>query len=471
MTAATLEAQTEVLSEGPFRAHFENLPDAAYLWQRRGNTFDLLALNRAARELSFARISDVSEQARDHLLSDPTFVADMTKCIETGSVVAREVEYTYLISNITRQLATTFVPVPEDMVVVHAQDITERKAAERQLQESIERYECSARGTNDGLWDWNILTGEVYFSPRWKEILGYGEDELSPCVDTFTELLHPDDRGRTLDSVQAHLTERVPYERAFRLRHKAGRYVWVESRGQATWNEAGEPLRMAGAVRDITEQRAIEQEIIAIAESERRRIGRDLHDGLGQELTGISLGLQTLSEQLARECSQHEHTMRDLTAMVQKAIVDTQRFARVLSPGFSQDVRLSESLMALAAEINEHSGVSCEAHCSDTDDPHDEKVATHLFRIAQESINNALKHGEASLIELNFRREGNALVLEILDDGVGIPVDQSQLEGLGLKNMRYRARMLNGTLTVTPRASGGTRVFCSCPLNLRLTGT
>ena len=461
----SLAAQDSSLDEGLFRAHFENLPDPAYLWGRSGATFDLLALNRAARDLVFAKISDVSEQARERLLADPTFVENLERCMSTGTVVTREVEYTYLISNVTRRLATTLVPVSGDMAVVHAQDITDRREAEEKLRESVERYELAVRGTNDGLWDWNIESGEASFSVRWKAILGYEDDEVSASANTPDDLLHPDDRDRVWNAIQAHLKEHVPYDLECRMRHKSGKYIWVHATGQATWNDAGTPVRMAGAIRDITEQRATEQEVIAIIESERRRIGRDLHDGLGQELTGISLGLKTLSEQLTRERSPHERATRRLTEMIQTTIADTRHFARLLSPGFSQEFRLAETLKALAAEVNGHSGLSCRVQCSDVDDAHDDDVATHLFRIAQESINNALRHSGAKTIELNYRRERNSLVLEILDDGVGIPDEEHRIEGLGLRSMRYRARMLNGTLTVAARARGGTRVLCSCPLS------
>lgn len=326
------------VSDDAFRAHFENLPDPAYLWGRAEKGYALLALNRAARRLPHAKISTVTAKARDRLLSDPVFVADMEHCLLTGEVVAREVTYTYYGTGITRLLATTHVRLSADMLVVHARDITDARAAER--------------------------------------------------------------------------------------------------------------------------------EVIDVIETERRRIGRDLHDGLGQELTGISLSLKTLSKQLARDNSPHEAAVRHINEMIRKSIVDTRRVSRILSPGFSAEVRLGETLNALAAEINEHSDMRCRVRCSGLGNWHDEEAATHLLRIAQEGVNNALRHSRASEIELYCGLESDSLVLEIRDDGIGIPPEPERVEGLGLRSMRYRARMLNATLEIAQRVSGGTRVQCACPLGM-----
>ncbi|MCH7942104.1 MAG: PAS domain S-box protein, partial [Proteobacteria bacterium] len=141
------------------------------------------------------------------------------------------------------------------------QDITERKRAEAALRESEDRYARAVAGTNDGIWDWNIQTGENYFSPRWKAILGYGEDELTHHVDTFFDHVHPDDRALVDEANRAHFEKRKPNDFEFRMRHKDGHYVWVRERGQAVWDSDGKPLRMAGSLSDITERRAAEEAI------------------------------------------------------------------------------------------------------------------------------------------------------------------------------------------------------------------
>ena len=129
----------------------------------------------------------------------------------------------------------------------------------RKLHDSEERYAIAASGANDGLWDWNILTNESYFSPRWKQILGFEDHELENVRQTFTDALHPDDRDQVMAAVRTHLEERVPYDIEFRLRHKDGHYVWVRSKGQAIWGEQGNARRMAGSLGDITKRKETEE--------------------------------------------------------------------------------------------------------------------------------------------------------------------------------------------------------------------
>ncbi|MCH8333546.1 PAS-domain containing protein [Candidatus Sumerlaeota bacterium] len=140
-------------------------------------------------------------------------------------------------------------------------DAITRVGAEDALRESEDRYARALAGTNDGLWDWNIQTGEDYFSPRWHEMLGYEDGDLEPVAETFLDLLHPDDRDRSAEAVRAHLEEKSPYDIEFRLRRKDGQYIWVRSRGQAVRDKRGDTVRMAGSIIDITERKEAQREI------------------------------------------------------------------------------------------------------------------------------------------------------------------------------------------------------------------
>ena len=144
---------------------------------------------------------------------------------------------------------------------------TNRNAARviEKLRDSEERYAVAISGSNEGLWDWNILTNESFFSPRWKQILGFEDHELDNVRPTFTDALHPDDRVLVMAAVRTHLDARVPYDAEFRLRHKDGHYVWIHSKGQAIWDEQGNARRMAGSISDITERKRVEE---ALRESE-----------------------------------------------------------------------------------------------------------------------------------------------------------------------------------------------------------
>lgn len=144
----------------------------------------------------------------------------------------------------------------------------EREKRRLALQISEERYARAMRATTDGLWDWNIVTGETFLSPRWKEILGFTEDELpGRTQESFLSRLHPEDLPKLMAARKAYFEEREPYEVEFRLRTKGEEYRWVVARGEADWNESGEPMRMIGTISDIEERKRAEQ---ALRESEQR---------------------------------------------------------------------------------------------------------------------------------------------------------------------------------------------------------
>lgn len=140
-------------------------------------------------------------------------------------------------------------------------DITHQKQIENALKESDERWRLAIDGNNDGIWDWNVQTNEVFFSPRWKEMLGYADHEIAHHLDEWSQRVHPDDLEQAKQSVQAHLAQETPFYIAeHRIRGKDGHYKWILVRGQALWDEAGNPLRMVGSHTDITKRKQMEVE-------------------------------------------------------------------------------------------------------------------------------------------------------------------------------------------------------------------
>ena len=148
-----------------------------------------------------------------------------------------------------------------------AKDLTESKQAEAALRASEERYQVAVRGSSDGIWDWNILTNDMYYSPRFKELLGYEDHEVANTFASLISRLHADDERNFKAAVDAHLGRNSPYDVEYRLRTKPGHYRWFRSRGQAVWNDQGLPVRMAGSITDITEKKTA-QEALAHAATE-----------------------------------------------------------------------------------------------------------------------------------------------------------------------------------------------------------
>jgi PAS domain S-box-containing protein len=153
----------------------------------------------------------------------------------------------------------------EHLVIIR--DISDRKRMEKELEESEERFTLAINGSNEGIWDWNILTDSVYCSPRFRELLGYRADEMNNDFAEFASALHPDDHDRVMAALRSHLEQDTPYDMEYRLQTKSGTYRWFLARGQVVRNAAGRPVRMAGSISDISVQKAAAE---ALRESEVR---------------------------------------------------------------------------------------------------------------------------------------------------------------------------------------------------------
>ncbi|GEM_PF-1072520 len=141
-------------------------------------------------------------------------------------------------------------------------EIAERKRVEEALQKSEERFELAMRGANDGLWDWNLETNEAYFSPRWKQMLGFADAELTNSFTEWQKLLHPADHDLVLREIDAYLDREIPvYEQWYRMQHKDGHDVWILARAMAVWNQQGTPIRLIGTQVDMTVQKQTEESL------------------------------------------------------------------------------------------------------------------------------------------------------------------------------------------------------------------
>ncbi len=154
--------------------------------------------------------------------------------------------------------ARAYLDAERELLILNRQ--LDQTVAERtkELRANEERYELAVRGSTDGLWDWNVVTNEVYYAPRFKELLGYRDDEIRHEFAEFESRLHPDDHDRILDALRSHLEEQSQYDVEYRLRVKSGEYRWFRARGQAIWNDQGQPTRMAGSITDNHDRKLTE---------------------------------------------------------------------------------------------------------------------------------------------------------------------------------------------------------------------
>jgi signal transduction histidine kinase len=215
------------------------------------------------------------------------------------------------------------------------------------------------------------------------------------------------------------------------------------------------------------EARRLEQKILDISDAERRRFGQDLHDGLGQHLTGVAFLSKALQQRLAAKSLPEAVDATKIAALVNESIGQTRALAKGLAPVGLEDGGLGSALSQLASSTATVFGVGCHLHTDDALEVNDLAVSTHLYRIAQEAINNAIRHGKARNIDITMQAVDGRVLLSIEDDGVGI-TPKADPGGLGLQIMNFRARMVGGVLDVRRRASGGTAVVCSAPIVHRM---
>lgn len=218
--------------------------------------------------------------------------------------------------------------------------------------------------------------------------------------------------------------------------------------------------RTRALTREIGERERLEKEILDISEREQRRIGHDLHDGLCQHLTATAMAGQVLGQKLAARSLAEAHDAGELVRLIEDGIAMTRDMAHGIAPLEMESEGLVTALRTLAGNVGRMFKVSCTLECDAPPPIEDAGMATHLYRIAQEAVQNALRHGKPRQIVMSLSRMRESTQLSIEDDGVGLPEDWQSGRGLGTRIMAHRALMIGGALSIEPSPTGGTLVTC-----------
>lgn len=211
----------------------------------------------------------------------------------------------------------------------------------------------------------------------------------------------------------------------------------------------------------LEHSRQLEREIIRVSEREQERIGRDLHDGLCQYFAAVGCAAGSLRRNLVKHGAVQAPLAGEIEDLIMKGVAQTRSLARGLFPVEDQENGLQSALQTLADEANRLLNLKCTLECETPVPVHDNIRATHLYRIAQESISNASRHGKADTTLIRLTADKNRISLTISDNGVGIAPDRPRGKGMGLGIMQYRARMIGGDFEIAPEPNGGTVVRCS----------
>lgn len=222
------------------------------------------------------------------------------------------------------------------------------------------------------------------------------------------------------------------------------------------WQQGGRRM-FTGVVRDITERKRAEQAIAAVTEEERRRFGRELHDGLGQQLTGVALLAKALQGKLAREGHPAAAEARDIADFTSRTLNDLKRQAHGLYPVELERHGLTAALQELVANQQSLFNLRCTFHAHGRIPEFDTPTALHLYRITQEALHNAIKHGHAKVMTVRLERVDTMMSLQVEDDGTGLPARRGK-SGMGLTIMRHRASAIGGSIEFGRGTGGGTLV-------------
>lgn len=225
----------------------------------------------------------------------------------------------------------------------------------------------------------------------------------------------------------------------------------------------GNEVIFTGLIKDISKRRKLENEILEIAEEERRRIGQELHDGLGQMLSGIGL----ISRNLARKLKANElpgaEEVEEISTMIREADEQARNMAHTMTYISLENDGFKEAVRQLCERLQKYTNIKCEFDCTDNIDVGAKNSGLHLFRIVQEALRNAIEHGKATNIQVKLNRFENYLELSVKDDGNGFDIDDIQDKGMGIQTMRYRAHILGGNLKFDIKTGEWTRVLCRVP--------
>lgn len=350
-------------------------------------------------------------------------------------------------------------------IVIFAEEITKRKLAEQALRESEERMRAILNTAADAIINIDQRGIITDVNPATEQMFGYTQDEL---VGQNIKILMPPPYHDEHDGYIARYLE-TGEARIIGI----GREVIGRRKDGSTFpgglavSEVDHLGLFTGIIRDISEQRKLQRDVVAIAEDEQRRIGQDLHDSTQQELAGLGMLAQTLLNNLAKESANPPKAESPDSSQLAKRILDgitrahqeVQAISRGLVPIRLDGEGLMDALRELASRTDDLEGIICAFKCEQPVEFADSLTASHLYRIAQEAVTNALKHARPEHILIALESENGRPVLQIADDGLGF--DYTELsKGMGLKTMRYRASLIGGDLTVASVDTGGTLVTC-----------
>jgi len=363
----------------------------------------------------------------------------------------------------------------------------EREAVLARLLQSEERLALALQAVNDGLWDWNIKDGEVYFSPRCALMLGYQPEELEPDFEGLLQLIHPEDRPCFELQLKDHLAGRLSHiESTLRLqcRSKCEDWLWVLVRGKVVERaDDGTALRAVGTNTNIQARKQAEealrqseegvrylsQQLIKTSEIEKKHLAGELHDDFGQMITAFKMGVEMIR---AEECTPHPaidfHCAR-LLEIGRRMEASLREICDDLRPAILDDLGLTKTLAWLVERFQElHPEVHTGIEQPDLDRRLAPEIELICYRVCQEALHNIAKHAQPTEVAVTLRADAEYVHLTVRDNGRGFDPTRHRSHshwGIGLLGMQERAAAVGGSTTVESAPGKGTTISVTLPRN------
>ena len=351
--------------------------------------------------------------------------------------------------------------------------------------ETSERFELVARASNDAIWDWNLITNEIWWSEGFHNLFGYPTQELEPTIESWTRRLHPEDRERAIEGIHKVIDRGdKTWSDEYRFCCKDGSYVHVYDQGFVVQDRAGKPVRMVGGMMDVTPRKRAEQQLElsrrqmralsarqdTLREEERTRIAREIHDQLGQMLTGLKMDLRWIEKKF-RERNGDQPQLHDIgdkladaTELADQTIECVQNIAADLRPSVLDHLGLPTALKFETERFHKRAGIDITLHSIEEVPELKREVAGAMFRIFQEVLTNVARHSGATALDIRLSQKDEDLVLQVKDNGKGIsPEALANPRSLGLLGMKERASLLGGEVTFDSPPNGGAVVTLRVP--------
>jgi PAS domain S-box-containing protein len=367
------------------------------------------------------------------------------------------------------QLFLVFAALPFMVLAALAE---EREMASSEFKESEERFRLAAQAGKIYAYEWDAATDRVTRSEEHVNVLGFSDGVKQLTRQQLLARVHPDDRALFVGAVDQVSPENPTTRITYRVLRPDGSVVWLEKSARAFFDKQGRLLRMIGMVADITQRKLAEVSLASVSgrlieaqEQERSRIGRELHDDIGQRLALVAIELQELHNDPLILPGVRSRT-GELQKQTSEIAADIQSLSHELHSAKLQYLGIAGAMRGFCREFGEQQKVEVDFQTYDLHGPVSADTSLCFFRVLQESLHNAVKHSGAKHFEVRLWATSDEIHLTVRDSGVGFDREAAKTsQGLGLVSMEERLKLLKGTFSVESEPEGGTTIHARVPLS------